>query len=236
MGSPLTHKWKWEFYTPVLEICELFPYTDEGWTKAREVEDRCIKPDLNNPLCLNEHYGGLRSLEANRRGAKKAHEEKDGLGRSIHGVKSAERLNKEKDEFGRSVAAVKAGKTAHKEKDEFGRSVHGVKIAERLHKEKDEFGRSVNGVKGAERMNKVLHKEKDDLGRSIHALKGGAASAAKLSMKVLVTFPDGSQRRFDSISETGRFLGLDRKSIRKRIKKVPPRTKSKWAGYRFELV
>jgi len=71
LGSPVTHKWMWEFYTPHLQILEFFPYTDGGWKKAREVEDRCIKPDLNNPLCLNEHVGGSYSLETCRKGASK---------------------------------------------------------------------------------------------------------------------------------------------------------------------
>jgi hypothetical protein len=135
LGSPDTHAWKWEFYTPNFQICEIFPYTDEGWTKAREVEDRCILPDLNNPLCLNEHVGGLMSLEICRRAgsksgkkaAKRLHEKKDELGRSVLGVKHAERLNKEKDELGRSVIAVKAGTAAHKEKDELGRSLTAMK-------------------------------------------------------------------------------------------------------------
>ena len=68
LGSPTTHAWKWEFYTPHLQICEIFPYTSEGWVEAQNVENRCIKPDLNNPLCLNEHYGSVVSLEARRRG------------------------------------------------------------------------------------------------------------------------------------------------------------------------
>jgi hypothetical protein len=66
LGSPTTHAWKWEFYTPYLQICEVFPYTDEGWKEACDTENRCIKPDLNNPLCLNEHYGGFMSLEVCR--------------------------------------------------------------------------------------------------------------------------------------------------------------------------
>ena len=191
LGSSKTHAWKWEFYTPHLQICEIFPYTDEGWAKAREVEDRCILPDLNNPLCLNEHVGGLMSLEANRRGGRKAceivHAEKDDLGRSVLGVKNAERMNaithKEKDDLGRSINAVKAATAAHKEKDEMGRSlhtlklheekdelgrsVHGVKCAVASHKEKDELGRSVNAVKGAEQM----HKDKDEFGRSVQGVK-----------------------------------------------------------------
>jgi hypothetical protein len=151
LGSPKTHAWKWEFYTPHLEICELFPYTDEGWVEAQNVENRCIKPDLNNPFCLNEHYGSVVSLGATRR------------------------VHKEKDELGRSVHAVKAGRAAHEKKDELGRSVHAVKRVERMlavtHAEKDELGRSVQGVKNAKRMCEKVHAKRDELGRSVHTLK-----------------------------------------------------------------
>jgi len=68
LGSPITHKWKWEFYTPRIQILQLFPFTEEGWKTAAKVELRCIQPDLENPLCLNEHCGGQISLEARRRG------------------------------------------------------------------------------------------------------------------------------------------------------------------------
>jgi hypothetical protein len=68
MGSPVTHKWMWEFYTPKVQILEVFPYTDEGWREAHLVEDRLIRPDLNNPLCLNESCGARVSREASRRG------------------------------------------------------------------------------------------------------------------------------------------------------------------------
>jgi hypothetical protein len=69
MGSPKTHKWMWEFYTPRIQILEFFPYTEEGWEEARSVEDRLIRPDLNNPLCLNENCGGSHSLETLRKAA-----------------------------------------------------------------------------------------------------------------------------------------------------------------------
>ena len=96
MGSPKTHAWKWDTYTPYLEVCEVFPYTDEGWEEACKVEKRCIKPDLNNPLCLNENAGGFMSLNACR----------------VGGTISAKRSHEEKDEFGRSITAVKGGKAA----------------------------------------------------------------------------------------------------------------------------
>ena len=173
MGSPKTHAWRWGFYTPCLQICEFFPYTDEGWIKAREVEDRCILPDLNNPLCLNEHVGGWMSLEANRRGGAKVHEEKDELGRSIVGVKAAAAINKEKDELGRSVVGVKVMERVHREKDKFGRSVNAVKGGKTAHEEKDELGRSIHALKAFER----VHDEKNELGRSVH----GVESAGRMN-------------------------------------------------------
>jgi hypothetical protein len=170
LGSPETHKWKWEFYTPHLQICEVFPYTDEGWAQARRVEDSCIRPDLDNSLCLNENVGGSFSLGAARRGGKRmceiVHAEKDDLGRSVQAVKAATAAHKDKDDLGRSVNAMKA----HKEKDDLGRSVTAVKGATATNAEKDDLGRSVQGVKNAEKM----HKEKDDLGRSVNAVKAAA--------------------------------------------------------------
>lgn len=69
-GSPSTNAWVWEFYTPRIQILEVFPYTDDGWREANEVEDRLIKPDVNNPLCLNENYGGFFSLAVLSKGGK----------------------------------------------------------------------------------------------------------------------------------------------------------------------
>lgn len=93
LGSPITHKWVWDFYTPRIQVLEFFPYTEEGWREANLVEDRLIKPDLNNPLCLNEGCGSLVSLEAARRGGRiassKVHKEKDEKGRSVQAVKAA---------------------------------------------------------------------------------------------------------------------------------------------------
>ena len=63
LGSPSTHKWMWDFYTPSSQILELFPYTEEGWKDANAIERRLIYPDLNNPLCLNENCAGAMSWE-----------------------------------------------------------------------------------------------------------------------------------------------------------------------------
>jgi len=63
-GSPITHKWCWDFYTPKKQILEIFDYTDEGYHNAFEVEKRLIKPVLNDKWCLNENVGGIMSLSS----------------------------------------------------------------------------------------------------------------------------------------------------------------------------
>ena len=68
LGSPVTHRWKWEFYTPHLQILQLFDYSDEGWKLSKEIERKIIALFLNNPRCLNENCGGSISLEGLRRG------------------------------------------------------------------------------------------------------------------------------------------------------------------------
>ena len=79
LGSPVTHKWMWEFYTPKIQILEFFPPTDEGWEDARNLEYRLILPDLNNSLCLNEHCGGSTSLEIRRRVGKEQFKQSKGI-------------------------------------------------------------------------------------------------------------------------------------------------------------
>ena len=191
LGSPKTHAWKWEFYTPHLQICEVFPYTDEGWAQARRVEDSCIRPDLNNPLCLNEHVGGLMSLGICRKAGKAAHEEKDELGRSVNAVKASTAANAKKDDLGRSVLGVKNAERLHEKKDSLGRSAHAVKTIVKVHEEKDNLGRSVHAVKRGKALNEEkndlgrsvnamkAHKEKDELGRSIHSVKNGKTASSQ---------------------------------------------------------
>jgi hypothetical protein len=72
MGSPKTHKWMWDFYTPQIQILQFFEFSDEGYRQAREIEDRLIGPFYKtDPQCLNEHCGGNYSLEVCRKGGKK---------------------------------------------------------------------------------------------------------------------------------------------------------------------
>jgi hypothetical protein len=67
VGSPVSHKWCWELYTPKKQILEFF----NCWEEAQEVEKRLIKPFYNtDKWCLNENVGGVLSLEVYRKGGR----------------------------------------------------------------------------------------------------------------------------------------------------------------------
>jgi hypothetical protein len=67
MGSPQTHKWMWDFYTPKKQILEFF----NCWKESQEVEKRLIKPFYNtDKWCLNENVGGVLSLDVYRKGGR----------------------------------------------------------------------------------------------------------------------------------------------------------------------
>jgi len=71
VGTPVTHKWCWDFYTPKKQILQLFDFTDGGWIEAQEIEKQLIKPFFNtDKWCLNENVGGYFSLEASRKNAR----------------------------------------------------------------------------------------------------------------------------------------------------------------------
>jgi len=193
LGSPVTHKWLWEFYTPKIQILEFFPYSGEGWKEARKVEDRLIIPDLNNPWCLNEHYGGIMSLDVCSAGGRKVHEEKDENGKSKQAMRMAARAielgvgatartpekmaedgrkgaavaNAEKDEFGRSVFAVKGAAAANASVTPEIKTRRSKRAAAITHARKDEEGKSVNAKRAAV----ALHSVKDEMGRSAHTME-----------------------------------------------------------------
>ncbi len=75
MGSAVTHKWCWEFYTPKKQILELFDSREH----ANNVENRLIKQVINDPNCLNENCGGIISIEMCKKGAKILVENKLGI-------------------------------------------------------------------------------------------------------------------------------------------------------------
>ena len=73
MGSPKTHKEKWQIYTPQKEILREFDYTDDGWLQAQEFEKELIRPVYNTDInCLNESCGLRISLAVCSEAGKKA--------------------------------------------------------------------------------------------------------------------------------------------------------------------
>lgn len=75
MGTPYTHKWCWEIYTPKKQILEVFSYNDEGWLEANKVEQRIIKTFYNiDKFCLNESCGGVCSLKIHKEVGKRTQE------------------------------------------------------------------------------------------------------------------------------------------------------------------
>jgi hypothetical protein len=69
-GTPITHKWCWDFYTPKKQILEVFDYTDESWLEAQKIEKRIIRPFLNDNWCLNEGCGGKYSSKLSSKAGK----------------------------------------------------------------------------------------------------------------------------------------------------------------------
>ena len=90
MGSPHTHKWCWDFYTPKKQILELFDFTDEGYNEAQEIEKRLITPFLDDKWCLNENVGGVMSLEILRKNGKVMGDKFGGRNGKINGRKIVE--------------------------------------------------------------------------------------------------------------------------------------------------
>ena len=116
MGSPITHKWCWELYTPKKQILEVFPYTGEGWIEAQKIEKRLIKPFYNtDKWCLNENCGGLLSLETCINSGKINGKKIKELGLGVHG-----RTKEQMTEDG-----IKGGKIGGKKAKELGLGVHG---------------------------------------------------------------------------------------------------------------
>lgn len=60
VGSPVTHRDKWNTTLFTKFILEIF----DDYKLAQEKEKELIKPNLNNPVCLNEHAAGGFSRES----------------------------------------------------------------------------------------------------------------------------------------------------------------------------
>jgi hypothetical protein len=232
LGSPHTHKWMWEFYTPRVQILEFFPYTDEGWKKANLVEDRIILPDLNNTLCLNEACGAFISLEVLRKSgaktAKKHSEIKDERGKCKHYVemgKANAAKNREQMRLRGFDSVKRLNEVTHADKDENGKSLHALRLNENLHRDRSEDGKSLHTLK--------QHEEKDMGGKSLHAKKMAEGRWGEGGRKIKVIYPDGSSVVFQSLTLASKSLGCDHSSLSVWAKKGHTPKWGKLAGHTF---
>lgn len=96
-GSPVTHKWVWNFYTPEKQILQFFDFTDDGWIEAQEIERRLIKPVYNkDKWCLNEHCGGNFSLNIRRKNGEKIAKIHKELEIGLYGLTTSQRKENSK--------------------------------------------------------------------------------------------------------------------------------------------
>ena len=146
MGSPVTHKWCWDFYTPKKQILQLFDFSDEGWLEAQEVEKRIIKPFYNtDKWCLNQNCGGIISLEINRKTGKLSAQKCKELGIGLFSL-SKEQLSQLGKENGKMSKELKTGICGlsveeriknGKQNYELGTGIHGLSP-----EQKSEFGKN----------------------------------------------------------------------------------------------
>ncbi len=179
LGSPVTNKWKWDFYTPKLQILEEFPYTEEGWREATKVEDRLIAPDLNNPLCLNESVGGKSSLRARRQG---------GITTVINNRKNKTGLHSLTPED-LSILGTKGATKGHEKRDENGKSIHAKQMNKKVHEVKTEDGKSAHAVRNGLITSKVMFMDPD------HPELGVRRACSLVLMQKKRGYPRGPENR-----------------------------------------
>jgi hypothetical protein len=218
LGSPTTNKWFWSFYTPKIQILELFPYTDSGWTQARLVEQRLIRPDLNNPLCLNERCGGTVSIEVARKSGTQAVTNRKGV-HSLDFIKAPSTSQYRRN----NCLKMLEEKRGIFSEDYYGSERHLKdcrKGGEKSYLERKglfaEYIGSEEHIQIARSNGKRMAKEKT----GIHSPE----SIAKRSKRVLVKFPDGRINEFESIREASEQTGLGLNTVKRLARGNPGKT------------
>jgi|LakMenEpi03Aug12_release.lakeMendotaPanAssembly.Ray.scaffolds.fasta_scaffold364269_2 hypothetical protein len=187
-GSPVTHKWCWELYTPKKQILETFSSRED----AGEVERRLIKPVYNtDKWCLNANCGGIISSEVHRKTGKKMYEKRKGFhaftkkqryNNSSKGGKIAKQLGKgifaltpeQRNEHNKKLK--EQGKGIHSftfdQRSEYGKKAYklGVGVHGRTKEEMIEQG-SKNGKKLYEQGKGIFARTKEEM--TEHGKVGG---------------------------------------------------------------
>ena len=230
MGSPKTNAWKWGFYTPHLQICEIFPYTDEGWAQARRVEDSCILPDLNNPLCLNEHVGGSMSLGVCRKAGK--------LGGKKGGATAGNRRKKEKTGICSPEYIASDEKKAtcrdNGKKNGARNAELGLGFCSPAYRQSPNYPKD-KGRAGEKGGLKTFQE-----GKGCHSSESKEKSKQTLirdrSKAVKVEWVNGVTEIFYSANEASRVLGAAQGNISRYCRKETTPKRGRWAGVKFTYV
>ena len=181
-------------------------------------------------------HKGEEWIEWAERGAQKAHEDKNDIGKSILGVENGKRLHETKNEEGKSLNASKGGrkggKKTHARKNEDGKSIHaletsmkahsektpegksvlGVKNAERMHSAKDYEGKSVNAVKAGKKRAQAMNQEKNEQGKSVHSSNAGKEGSKVTNSQLWVSTIDGFVSTAGPVANHNKARGWDPKS------------------------
>jgi len=148
MGSPVTHRWMWDFYTPKIQILEFFPLSEEGWKSALEVEKRLITPDLDNPYCLNEGVGPQVSLKGKSKGGTASYQ----YGVGIHNPEVQERRLKKQKEEGTGFYSQLFQSKIHEEQKSKQTGIYDPEFYERMKRE----GKGVYNPEGKKKAHQTL--------------------------------------------------------------------------------
>jgi hypothetical protein len=224
MGTSVTHKWCWEFYTPKKQILQLFEFSDEGWIESQEIEKRLIKSFYNtDKWCLNENCGGNISLDICR----KAGEKGGKLGGKIVGKKISEnklgihgRSQKEKLDDCRKggVRTFELKKGVHsRTKEEIiedskkgGKSAYNLKVGvhSRTPEKMTEDGKKggkISGQKSKQNQTGIFGRSKEEMIEDRR--KGGKVSGKKAyELKLAIHGRSAEQKLEDSI-KGGKIAG-----------------------------
>ena len=262
LGSPVTHKWMWKFYTPRIQILEFFPYTDDGWDEAKNVEHRITIPELNNPYCLNEHCGKAPSLKASSKGGQKANQCRNDEGKSILGVNNGNRTKENQVGIFDPEYIANGGRELHGHRMGTQNYLQGRGIFNPDYRESKEHRemcirsghqnlKNKTGIHSPELRSSDSFKESLKKGGStrgnLHAkmltgvcnpevrARGIARSIEVLSKPLVITDPEGEAMIFQSKQEAKRILGIAPSTLGDAIKKKAPLEKGPWKGYSARL-
>jgi hypothetical protein len=199
-GTPITHKWMWDFYTPIKQILEIFEYNDTGWKRAQEVEKRLIRPFYNtDPYCLNENIGGFVSLKTISQTGKKLYETKSGM------------FSRSKEQ--RKNDCSKGGKLGGKKLYEQGKGLFKLTQEEKI--ENCRKGGIIMGKKSMELGIGIhnLTKEQRIENGKIYGKVGGKITAEKKARDFSLISPCGEIINAKNLTKFCRDNGLTRSNI-----------------------